>query len=541
MPLINNPTKTANVYRAGDNRTEAPLITPAAKEPDTPPFILGVDTCGFTTGSTLTCDFGYQCTNVDSYRGCCVAGAADCSSTIYTSCLNYEVMPNAAMCGPHTLCCPLTKAYCFSYAFSTEEQPGATFTHVQCAESPGFGELYPYPPELQTTTEDSNPASNTSSVITVEPVGGGNSSSSSSISSGAIAGAVIGAVIFVLLAASGIFLFVNRRRRQRGEHVRSRIMANGAPPSPPTEDARLGNRAPAGRLRPLSTIHERATPSPLSASPGDKRRSASAILRPQSFGPNWPLSLSSSISHRNPLASHPVVDLEKRPGLHDLLPQQPHPQIHAQNRVPILQVPTPPTLGTRLAPPPPKWKLKPPQTSTGGSPTSANGSALQSPRLSYIPVPPIDAAFGEDVEKGLNSVAAPANTGINSSQTAASSTSPLLAAVTSSLETLNANVATNKRLTDNGIFINTSRRSSGFDDDNGEPVSPVSPLDDDGDAPGNQRISLVSAPSALGDTDRGEFIDLVSPISPVDVGNVEGGVSPISVSPLESRRSSFDE
>jgi hypothetical protein len=297
-------------------------------------------------------------------------------------------------------------------------------------------------------------------------------------------------------------------------------------------------------------VHERATHSPPSASPGGKQHSASAILRSPSFGPNWPLGLGRATSPRNPLASHPVMDLEKRLSLHDL-PPQPQPQPQAQNRVPILQVPTPPPSGTRLAPPPPpKRKSKTLRMSTGGSPTSASGpttAALQSPRLSYIPAPPIDAAFGDELEKGLSSVAAPTTRTKNSQTAASSSTSPLLAAGSSSLETLdqtldNNNIgATRKRLTNHSIFVDTSWRSSSPADDE-EPVSPVSPLSEDGDAPVNQRISLVSESSAPGDIDRGGLDDLVSPISPEDGhGDAESAVSPVSVSPLESRRSSFGE
>jgi hypothetical protein len=52
MPLVNTPIQTADMLQTANNRTEAPLITAAAKVLQNPSFILGVDTCGFTTGST---------------------------------------------------------------------------------------------------------------------------------------------------------------------------------------------------------------------------------------------------------------------------------------------------------------------------------------------------------------------------------------------------------------------------------------------------------------------------------------------------------
>ncbi|KAI8624675.1 hypothetical protein F5Y19DRAFT_490773 [Xylariaceae sp. FL1651] len=525
------------------NRLEPPAITATAKEPVTTQFVLGVDTCGFTTSSTITCDFGYQCTNVDTYRGCCVAGAADCNSTIYTSCLNYENMPNAAMCGPHTLCCPLTRAYCFSYAFTTADRVGVTFTHVRCAESPGFGELYPYPLDWSTTTEDSSTASNTSNILNVEPVDDNSPASSNHISAGAITGAVVGGIIFVLLAISGLFLFFSCRRRQREERIQD-TSADDSAKGKSKKDTHLGDRVLAGCLRPLSAIHEQRSPLPVSPSPRDKGHSATTATRPQSFGPNWPLGPGGSMSPANPLALHPIANVEKRLSLHDFS-SQPQPHHQTQIRVPILQVPTPPPPGTRLAPPPPpppppKKKPVSPRTSMGSSPTSASSPALQSPRLTYVPAPPIDAAFGEEVEKRLSGVGVGVPTKNTTTGNATISlTSPLFAAAMSSLESLDTEVVTARRITIVGSYGNASRRGSSPEDDY-EPVSPVSPLDDDDDAPGNQRMSLVSAPSAPGNMDQ-ELDDLVSPVSPHDTGSAEGRVSPVTVSPLESRRGSIGQ
>jgi hypothetical protein len=50
MPFINTLTQSAYINQVGVS--SPPAITSPAKEPETPPFVLGVDTCGFTTGST---------------------------------------------------------------------------------------------------------------------------------------------------------------------------------------------------------------------------------------------------------------------------------------------------------------------------------------------------------------------------------------------------------------------------------------------------------------------------------------------------------
>jgi hypothetical protein len=100
-------------------------------------------------------------------------------------------------------------------------------------------------------------------------------------------------------------------------------------------------------------------------------------------------------------------------------------------------------------------------------------------------------------------------------------------------------------MTHDGFYANTSRRrGSDLDNDNDEPISPVSPIDEENDAPDNRhdrRISFVSALSTLLGQD--ELDDFVSPIGLVDVPGAERGrvspVSPMSVSPLDSRRGSF--
>ncbi|KAK8139062.1 hypothetical protein PG984_002442 [Apiospora sp. TS-2023a] len=65
-------------------------------------FALGIDTCGFTSGSTLTCSAGY-CTNIGEHRGCCTGSPADCSASIWTTCRGYTEAAGG-YCGAHTLC-----------------------------------------------------------------------------------------------------------------------------------------------------------------------------------------------------------------------------------------------------------------------------------------------------------------------------------------------------------------------------------------------------------------------------------------------------
>ncbi|GAW20708.1 hypothetical protein ANO14919_102170 [Xylariales sp. No.14919] len=499
MPFIATPTQTADTYETNNDTPEPPAITAAAREVVTPPFILGPDTCGFTSSSTITCDVGYDCENVGNYRGCCVAGGEDCSATIYTACLNYEDMPNAAMCGPQTLCCPLSKAYCATYGFTTEEQPGATFTHVQCAETPGFGELYPYPPELVTTIEASS-TPNTSSTLAAQPARNTSSSSSHSISRGAIAGAVVGSIVFAALAILGICLFAKRKRRHQWEQRIHNGSGVTSAPYSSTEDVQFGGGgASAARLRPLSTIHEREIPSPNSTSSKHRQHSAPNTLRPQSVAQNWPLG--GPVSPRKPLSSHPVGDPERRPS-RDEFPPRLQSSHSMEADAPILR--------TRLSPPPPLKKPDPARMSSGGDSTSAVGLALQSPRLPYIPTPTIDTAFGEDVQRRLDGVGEPDNHTLNRNETS-SSALPLLATAVPWPAPPGTGVGTkNKRLTNRGLYINPNLEIPRPHNDS----EPVSPLDGTGS---------------------GGRDDMVSPLSPDDA---DGRFSPMTVSPLESPRDS---
>lgn len=119
-PLATSTDTTSQTVNVPD----APAITSVAIPGD---FQLGSDTCGFTSESTsglsssktvscpedttnmidpitVTCSYGSECTNVGSYRGCCISGGEDCISTMYTTCLDYGQAPVPEDCGNHTLC-----------------------------------------------------------------------------------------------------------------------------------------------------------------------------------------------------------------------------------------------------------------------------------------------------------------------------------------------------------------------------------------------------------------------------------------------------
>ncbi|KAI0600137.1 hypothetical protein F4775DRAFT_599637 [Biscogniauxia sp. FL1348] len=532
MPFLNTPTQTAHSHKPDSGK--APAITSSTGQ-GTSEFALGIDTCGFTFGSTGEL---IHLTDQRTYRGCCVPGASDCSSTIHTSCIDYGLVDNSAECGPRTLCCPWTAASCFSYAFTTDTEPDATFTYVQCQQSRGFGELYPQPPELTTDTPPETSSESPTS-LTVQPED--NHRSSSSTPAGAIAGAVCGSIVFICLIIAAVYMLMRRRRIKRQQ-------ANLATMS--TEPARLKDETPeatstdggatsgAGGLRPLSTIPEQGSPtgSPLL----EKRKSA--FPRVQSLEPNWPLG-----ANGNPLASHPV-DLEKRlsrntpSGDQTGAPRPPSQQIHREPQsLPMLKVPTPPP-GSRLAPPPPPPKS--PRTSSASSPRTptSTGAMVQSPRLSFVPVSPIEVAFDEEMDQrkswfdDSSSTGTPVATssGIRDSYSGGGGGLTAPRAPTPGAPILSLQGLSNTSATDFAVDRATDR------DPDPEPVSPVSPLDvdDDGNDIGTRRLSFISVPSVPGDGDR-EVDDLVSPISPNDPRSADGRASPETVSPLESRQGSL--
>ncbi|KAI2635369.1 hypothetical protein GGS21DRAFT_77999 [Xylaria nigripes] len=499
MPFITAPTQPPTLHGTDKTSSQPPTVTPRAKEPETSSFVLGLDTCGFASSSTLTCDYGYECRNVDSYRGCCKTDLEDCSSSIYTQCVDYADMPDAGMCGPQTLCCPSSKNYCLTYTLMAPNQPSLTLTHVGCAETPIFGELLPSPPTLGTITDDQSLVD--ISTQTAQSEDHSSSSSSGTISAGAIAGVVVGAVVFLLLLSVGIAFLIHRRRHPREGHSDG----CGAGVSSGQSNGKDGRRR-----RPLSTVHEEPIPCSTPLVPPDN------LARPVAA-----VSQHGSCCHspRNPLSAHPVSRLEKRVNsLHDI-PPRPAPSSPARNSLPINQSATLPPQWTRIAlPPPPSPKnQKRPKSVRSGSLTGSIGSALQSPRQSNIPPAAIDDAFNEEVSR-------PTNITFNeiSFPVPRTSSSDALRPVSRSRS---------QRSASHSNHAGTPRSMSRSEAPAPAPASHrMSWLDDDDDdVLGTQRFSMISVPG------RESF----PPVSPLSPGDDEGRGSPMTVSPLTSRRGSY--
>ncbi|KAI0854453.1 hypothetical protein F5Y00DRAFT_256947 [Daldinia vernicosa] len=516
MPLISIPTQTLNPYEIRPGGQPASLT--AVNVPGTTDFVMGVDTCGFATTSTITCKFGYECTNVEGYRGCCLPGADDCASTIYTDCIDYGKVLHAAECGPQTLCCPSTHPSCYTYWFDNDDDPQETFRHIECQASQGFGILYPFPPELTMTSDTSTTATDSSSnpsnstQIAIESAS--DSLSRSSISAGTIAGTVVGSVAFVIISAIIAALIFRRRRAKKNAAtapsvpVKSTDSSTDILPSPEKEPRQTTatvrpERPPTRRsfLRPLSMIQEHpisiSKPPPISATsfaPGIRRYKSAAAR--QSPGPNWPLG-----PPGNPLGSHPVdANLMKRLSDSRLGTRGPESRgvsdwrQKSLPRTPVHPFPPPPPPGTKPVPPLPPLKPSRDFEGTGTTPTSAT-AALQSPRLSHVPVSPIMSRVLDGISP---------HRAVNKPSTSLSITRPISAV-------------------------------------GPEPVSPIGSSDGEGEGvDGLPRLSYVSAPSAA---DEGglERDDLVSPIGVDEVdSDTEVPESPVTVSPLESPRGSMD-
>ncbi|KAK7748428.1 hypothetical protein SLS62_008584 [Diatrype stigma] len=575
---------------------DAPAITSVAVPGD---FELGIDTCGFTYESTVTCSSGSQCTNVGSYRGCCISSGEDCISTMYTTCLDYGLAPVPEDCGDHTLCCPALMPSCFSYGYistMSDDRPDATLTHVQCHRSAGFGEMFPFPPELFTSMTDAGPSPHANATdIEVQPIdddGDGDSSSSSS-STGVIVGAAIGVVALLLLIAIALFLIVRRRRQKKAE-LEAAASTMALPPRDKESGDGAGDAAAAddddggggggqkpkqrlalglGRLRPLSTIQEQ--PSPITTRPLSTAGGAAATSAPRrkslrrTFGPHWPL------GSGNPLASHPV-DLESR--LSDPRTSTDTGTGTGNAKVPQLQLS--PLAGSKLAssplssssssppppPPPPKSPyaaIAPASASTSQPQTPTSISAgLQSPRLNYVPVSPIDAAFDKRFDGGGSSKGGGSGSGSGSGSGVGGL--GIGVAISRSLSSRSARsigdvtgTSTSRRTSTPASYNrHQQQQQQQQQQDQADPVSPIDDEDEDevtiGEGEGergedddadSKRLSFVSAPSIAGD---GGDDDLVSPISPeFDRRPGAGGpaderaVSPATVSPVESRRGSL--
>ncbi|KAI0842266.1 hypothetical protein F5Y06DRAFT_307036 [Hypoxylon sp. FL0890] len=494
MPHISIPTETVRTHVVLPNE-QPPSVTTSF--PGTSGFLLGIDTCGFTTSSTR------------DHRGCCLPGDYDCVSTIYTDCIDYGEAPNAGACGPHTLCCSDSKPYCFTYAFSTDNDPGATFTYVECNPSDGVGEMFPFPPELMTMSSATDTSSSSTSSSQT-------SSSHSSSPTGAIIGGVVGGVAFIILVIVAVALIFRYRHHRQQTTIRAAGISgpmqtpqssSDISPSAEKEQAQAVAIAAAAQngkanhrsfLRPLSLIREHPSPIPVvpiasaasSPSPARYKHKSAADAAParQSFGPNWPLGPEPG---SNPLGAHPIdANLKKRLsdsrlGARGLaLGSSSSGNNEKPPRVPVLHLPPP---GTRR--PPPKSP-----NSSGSTPTSAE-AGLRSPKVDWVPVSPIlGVAFGEggkdrdgegkrrSVGRGGDGLGGPGDGAVGMDMGA-------------------------------------------------DPVSPIE-SDEEGVEEDMQRLSYVSAPSGYNAGD-----DLVSPVSPREVES-DGEDENVTVSPLESRRGS---
>lgn len=220
------------------------------------------------------------------------------------------------------------------------------------------------------------------------------------------------------------------------------------------------------------------------------------------------------------------VDLEKRLS-------GPRASTGDSSSIPQIQVPPPP-------PPPPKSSSSQPDT-----PTSIS-AGLQSPRLSYIPVSPIDAAlFRDNTDRRFNGGGGEGSgAGGDAAAAAAAAASGLGigVAVARSVSSRSARSVKNNK-SSNDRRISTSNHQKQQEKQEQEPVSPIDDDDDDEDSmeedADSKRLSFVSAPSVIdGDP------DLVSPLSQEfnhRHGSEEIPVSPVSVSPAESRRGSVTD
>ncbi|OTB11642.1 hypothetical protein K445DRAFT_210481 [Daldinia sp. EC12] len=524
MPLISTQTKTLNTYAVRPGGQPASLT--AANVPGTTDFVLGVDTCGFTTASTVTCNFGYECTNVGGYRGCCLPGAGDCASTIYTDCVDHDDISNTADCESQTLCCPSSRPSCYTYWFDDESGPQDTYRHIDCHTSRGFGILYPFPPELTMTSETSTTSTQSSEPSNSDQMSV-ESERGSSKSAGTIAGAVVGSVTFVIILVIIATLIFRRHRSKKNAAAKPPVPPKSADssinimPTPEKEQRQttaVASPKSARRsfLRPLSLIREHplaiSNPIPMQAgslAPGIRRhKSAAAHHSPRS---NWPLG-----PPGNPLGSHPVdANLRKRLsdsglGTHSLESEG---SIIAERGQDTLRVPRilPFALPSQPSPPPPPPGVRPvaplpplkptheSRQTTGTStstttPTSAT-AALKSPRLSHVPVSPI-------MSRVLDGIG-PRRT-VSKGSSSASATRPTISSVAD--------------------------------------LEPVSPIGSDGEEEEGRghapRLSYLSSLTTDDDRWRDE---LVSPIGVDEVGSdTEGPESPVTVSPLESRRGSMD-
>ncbi|KAK6067363.1 hypothetical protein SCUP515_10221 [Seiridium cupressi] len=362
--------------------------------------------------------------------------------------------------------------------------PGSTYTNVACGTTQVFGQLYHFPPELIPTASATQTDNSTSSTFGAV---GDEDTTAKPMSIGAIVGAIVGAIILVILLIVATVLIARRKRLQA--HLNASAAAVAASKNVSTNPDALPVMPEAERRRRLrlSTIPEVMSPtSPVAKSGSGMQRGKSTR---RSYGPEWPL------GSADPLESHPVPPPPLPSTQSTPIPEQ---RLSETRTIPTLSLPNIPAGRQPTAIPPP---LKSPGSSSlKVSPTAPDSVRVMSkgPRLSYHPISPIYAAFNDEVETRIG------------------------------------------HLDGAGPSKESPR---------GHEVDEVSPIEDDGRTI-DHRLSLISAPSLRGDRG-GPFDEIVSPIHPQnDEANEKGDedqlmhesgdVSPITVSPVESRINSLD-
>lgn len=407
-----------------------------------------------------------------------------------------------------------------THYYTTEDIPGHTYTNVACGTSDLFGQLFPYPPELMPTTSAQPTNSTTLSSDTDST-----ESESRPVLTGAIVGAIVAAIILVIFLITATVCFARRKRShahlntsaaKAAAHRGDGNKEGGVKPMdalPAVVPSGGGNEAAEverkRRLR-LSTIPEVLSPTSPTGTGNMSRKFNKSKSARRSYGPDWPL------GSAGPLESHPMP-LPPPPPPPPLAQNTPDPEKPGEEETPQTPRRSIPTLNLFAASPTAKSHKR---TSSASQPVShaddnlkvspiTPDSArvmLQSPRLSYHPVSPMDAAFNDEVERRVSRLEGP-----------------------------------------------------GPSEENENRSGEVSPIDDDDDVvdarhPLDNRLSLISVPTVSEDGAR--LDDIVSPVSPQEEEHEEkaagedvekkddeveeaGDVSPMSVSPIESRRSSL--
>ncbi|KAK6864062.1 hypothetical protein PG995_000590 [Apiospora arundinis] len=455
-------------------------------------FVLGIDTCGFTSGSTRKTA---QKLFIVIVRETTAAAALVHPQTV----ARVSGRPAAAIRRAPDIVVRIRYAGPASLSPMSDAAPAPCT--ARCTHSP---ELMP------TTSADDHPSA---TELTVSPIDTSGSSSDKSQTSptGAIVGAIVGGVLLVALAIVAFVLLAKRRRRKREQQLITKELISGPTDHSPTIPEKSGGGNLRTRLR-LSTIPEQN--SPLPTSPMLSRYKSSR----RSYGPDWPL------GSADPLESHPVlpgatpitpatVDLEKRLSepRGGSVPQLQIPAIPA-----IPAIPEIPTIhATRLSPAPP------PKSPAGASPqqqqhkprtpsASSDIGLLQSPRLSFaLPASPIDAAFNVEVARRVSLI----------DGAAAAYTIPVISNVEGSRSSSNRNSSNPWRESNIRASTRPPPRSSVYQPRDDASVSPLERSPErrgSGSVADPKRLSLVSAPS-IGDSRFVEAADdLVSPVSPED-------------------------